>query len=489
MGITPRLEKDKGMEKKSKCQVREITRRKIFPLAIISLFLNPIVSNAEPTDYGVIVDLGIIRTDNVFLSAKNLEQSETVYTITPEFFLTKDSERLNANLRYRPEAYFYSEFDVADGVFHALDASLTAMLAKDRFFLDLSAVNFQSIITPDGHFPTSNLPITGNRIDTSTFEASPYWQQRIGQAGLLAKVGYRAAEYDSDLYQSNKELYGLLQLNNIENQQGLAWGLDYQYRRMEYDDSTPWEFQRASVDLGVWVNSGTRIFAVGGAETSFDDLYTPNMDEDFWEAGFQYKPSQRMNLELAAGERSYGTSFRGDFSYTLKRGYISLTYDEGPTTRADAVFDQRPITSSDNLDNILDQPGQSDRFIRRRAEFQLNIELSKSDLTLRVFAEEREQRTTADGDPLEDEGYSGVALRWNWSLGTNTTLGLGTDISERDQSGRKDEMLRAYADLAYDFSNRLSVRLEGVHSSQDGVESDDYDYDENQVRLILRTEF
>jgi hypothetical protein len=90
---------------------------------------------------------------------------------------------------------------------------------------------------------------------------------------------------------------------------------------------------------------------------------------------------------------------------------------------------------------------------------------------------------------LEDESYSGAALRWNWNLGTKTTLGLGTDISERDQTGRKDELLRAYADLAYNFSERLSVRLEGVHSSQDGVESDDYDYDENQIRLMLRTEF
>ena len=75
------------------------------------------------------------------------------------------------------------------------------------------------------------------------------------------------------------------------------------------------------------------------------------MDEDFWEAGFQYKPNQRMDLELAAGERSYGTSFRGNFSYTLRRGSISMTYDEGPTTRGELAFDRRPIIDADNLEN------------------------------------------------------------------------------------------------------------------------------------------
>lgn len=485
-----RQEKDKGMEKMNdRRRAGQGRRGGLVHVTAILILLSPVASLSAPADYGIILDLGIIRTDNVFLSADNLAVGETVITVVPEFFFTKDSERLNANLRYRPEAYFYTSLDDVDDVFHSVDASLTTMLARDKFFLKIGAVNFQSITTPDGQFPTSNLPVSGNRVDTRTFEISPYWEQRIGQANLLAEVGYRGADYDDDLYQSHNERYGLLQLNNFESQQGLAWGLDYQYRRMEYDISTPWDFQRAAANLGVWVNRGLRVFVIGGAETSLDDLYTSNMDEDFWEAGFQYKPNQRMDLELAAGERSYGTSFRGNFTYTLRRGDISITYDEGPSTRGELVFERRSITDTDNLDNILDEPGATDRFLRRRAEFQMNIELSKSDLTLRVFSEEREQRTTADGIELDDENYSGAALRWSWSVGTKTTFGLGTDISRRDQLGREDELLRAQIDFKYDFSERLSVRLEGIHSSQDGVESDDYDYDENQIRLMLRTEF
>ena len=449
----------------------------------------PQVTVAAPWEYGVIVDLGVAYTDNVFLSNDGLEESETVYTIAPELFLTTDGERLVANLRYRPEAFFYSKFSDADDVFQVLDASLTGALVRDRFFVYLSAVSFQSIITPVGTFPTSNLPISGNRTDSRTYEVRPYWQQRLGQANLLLEAGYRAAEFDSDLSQSNDERYGRFKLDNIERQQGLAWGLEYEYRRIEYDLSIPFEFQRAALDLGLWVNGSMRIFAVAGAETAFDNTFESNLDEGFWEAGFQYKPNQRLNLEFAAGERSFGTSLRGNFSYTLRRGEIALTYNEGPVTRGQLAFDRRPITNTDNLDNILDRPGRSDRFVQRRGELNTNIELSRSELTLRIFAEQRESRTTAGGIPLDDEEFWGAAIRWSWNVGTRTTLGIGADFSERDQAGRRDEIRRGQVDLTYKLTQRLSVRLEGMHSKQDGNESGAFDYTENQVRFLLRMEF
>ena len=116
-----------------------------------------------------------------------------------------------------------------------------------------------------------------------------------------------------------------------------------------------------------------------GAETSFDDYFEPDMDADFWEAGFQYEPNPRLSLELAAGDRSYGTSMRGNFSYELRRGDITVTYDEEPNNRSELMMDRHPLTSQDNLDGLLDRPGESDRFVRKRGEFRANVELSKSE--------------------------------------------------------------------------------------------------------------
>lgn len=468
---------------------KTIVKRAALRVLTLSLVFSSAGSAAEPWDFGLNIDLGVIHTDNVLLAEKGQEERETVLTIAPEFVLSKDSERLQADLRYRPEAYFYSNVDDANDIFHVLDANMVGELVRDRFFLALDAARFQSIVTPDGRFPTSNLPISVNRVDSTTFGIQPYWQQKIGQASLLLEVGFRRVEYDDELYQSSDEGSGHFRLDNIESQQGLAWALDYRIRRMEYELSLPFEFQRASLNLGFWLGGTTRIFVEGGAETSFDNFIDSNMDADFWEAGFQFKPNQRLDLEIAAGDRSYGTSFRGRFAYTLRRGNISVSYDESPSTRSDSVFSRRPIVGTDNLDGLLDSPGSSDRFIRRRGELNTSIELSRSELTVRIFSEKRDLRTTADGTPLPDEDYSGAAIRWSWDMGTKTVLGLGADVSERNQEFRKDNLLRVGADVAFQFSPRLSLHAEAIHANQEGKESSVFDYDENQVRLYLRSEF
>jgi hypothetical protein len=454
-----------------------------------SLILSWAAASADPWDFGLNIDLGVIYTDNVFLADDGLEESETAYTIAPEFVLSKDSERLQADVRYRPEGYFYSDFSDANDVYHVLNAALTGVLVKERLFLKLDAANYQSIVTPEGRYPTTNLPITGNRVDSSTFGVRPYWQQSLGSAKLLLEAGLRRVDYDGDQFQSSDEKDGHFRLDNIESQQGLAWALDYQYRRMEYEISLPYEYQQASLNLGFWLNGTFRIFAEGGVETPYDAFLESDMDADFWEAGFQYKPNQRMDLEVAAGDRSYGESYRGRLSYKLRRGSMTASYSEGPTTRADEAFDRRPITGTDNLDGILDRPGRSDRYIRRRAAFSATIELAKSDLTVRVFGEQRDLRTTADGEPLPDEDFAGAAVRWSWNMGTKTTLGIGADISKRDQVGGKDDLFRASVDLAYQFSQRLSLRAEAIRSDQKRGETGEFDYEENQVRLYLSSEF
>lgn len=458
-------------------------------LSMLLVGLFSAAASAEPWDYGVIVELGAIRTDNVFLARDGLEESETVFTVVPEFFLATDGDRLEVDMRYRPEAYFYSDFSDSDDVYHSLDAAATITLVKERLFLYASAVNYQSIISPDGVFPTTNLPISENRVDSRTLEARPYWQQQLGVADLLIEVGYRDVDYDDTSLQYNNEKYGSFSLGTIDRQDGFAWAVDYNYRRMEYEISMPWEYQRASLDLGIWIDGRTRVFAVGGAETAWDNLFDSSMDDEFWEAGVQYKPSPRLDLELAAGNRSYGNSFRGNFSYVLRRGDISLSYNEGPATRGELAFDRRPINQPDNLDNILDRPGTDDRFIQRRVELASNIKLSKSDLNLRVFSEQRDRRTTADGSPLEDEEYSGLALQWSWDVGAKTTLGVLADVSQRDQEDVKEHLMRVRIDLGYEITPRLSAGLAVMNSEQDGRGSNSFDYTENQLILSLRTEF
>ncbi len=458
--------------------------------ALATLVLSGMAASASaaPWDKGAIIEAGITSTDNIFLNEAGSEESEVIYSLSPEFFLRKEDERLTANLRYRPQAFFFSDFNDSDQVFHTLDASLTADMVPDRFFVFLNAVNFQSIETADEVFPTTNLPITNNRIDARILSVRPYWQQRIGSASILLEAGFQDLDYDDSRFQALQETSGRFRLNNLEQRDGIAWGMSFDYRRLEYDVSAPFDFQRAGANLGYWFGGRFRLFAGGGAETSVDNLFEPNLDEDFWEVGFQYTPSERLNLELAAGERGYGDAYRGNFSYRLRRGDISLTYSESPTARGQAVFGTRPLVDTDNLDNFLDRPGLADRFVRKRADFSTRIDLARSTLTLRIFAEDREGRIDDLGGALPNETLSGIAVRWTWNLGSRTTFGVAADLAEREDGVQDSELQRAVIDLSYRLSRRLSLRLEASRAEQEGLITIGTGYVENQVRLVLRTE-
>lgn len=444
---------------------------------------------AEPWDFGVNIDWGVIFTDNIFLENDGIEESETVYTVRPEFYLTTDGDRIDADIRYRPEAYFYQTNDDADGVFNVLDATMTAALVRNRLFLLLDASNYQSVISPAIGFPTSNIPISQNRVDSRVLEARPYWEQQLGSADLLVEVAYVDVTYDDEFIQDNVLKLGRFELDNIRRQQGISWGLSYEFTRSEYEISLPWEYQVAEASLGYWLTGTTRIFVSGGVETDIENLEESNLDQDFWEAGFQYA-SRRMNLEMAAGERFYGTSYRVEFDYQLRRGTTTLEYTETPTSGSELPLGSRPITDdTDDLDGILDRPGRGDRFLRKRFDWTTSINLSRSTFTLRLFGEARDERRSGLGVQLPDENFAGIAVRWSWDVGSNSTVGLGGDLARREEEIVDDDLRRYYIDLTYRFNQRVSFRTEFIHSSQEGRTIDEFDYDENQLRLLLRTEF
>lgn len=456
-------------------------------------------SYAQAWEFEFGVDLSAIHTDNLTLAEPGSEISDTVFLVAPSFKVTKDSERIDADLRYRPEGFFYSDNSDANDIFHVLDAQLTAAVVPQAFYVFASALNYQTILSPEANIPTTNLPITGNRIDATILEIRPYWDQDLGFADIFVEAAYVDSQYDRvagsslDFNENNVQKRGYFSLDNFKDQQGLAMGFDYLSHRFEYEDAVPWDYQRAAVSLGFWVNGEIRIFGRGGVETDYENFLESNLDDDFWEAGFQYKPNNRLDLEIAAGQRSFGRSKRVNFVYTLKRGSTAFSYSEEPTARGELGYDYRPISAIDNLDGFLDRPGGSDRFIQKRAEWSTDIELAKSRMDLRVFSEKRKQRTSDTGASLDDEEFAGAAFRWAWDLGSKSTLRFLLDYVDSEYSDSlgptESELTSLGADYEYRLTKRYSVIIYAHHAKERGDVGSSRDYDENQIRLTLRSKF
>lgn len=443
-------------------------------------------ADAEPWDFSSTIDLGVVYSDNIFLAEDNLAQGDLAFFVAPEFALTRDAERIDANLRYRPEAYFYRTNSDADSIYHVAEANMTSAIVHDKFFLYLGGSQYQSHVSPTAQVPTSNIPLSLNRVDAIVLEARPYWEQRIGTVDLLLEASYIDNEYDDDALQGNVIRRGTFVLDNTEREEGLVWGVDYEYLRADYDISPEFVYQRAAGTVGYWIKRDLRIFGAGGAETPLDDRTVTRLDEEFWEAGFQYRPNQRVDLEVAGGRRFFGNSYRMNLDYRFRRGEMTLHYDETPATGAQIMLDRQPITETDNIDGILDEPGRSDRFLRRLAEWTTKIELSKSEFLLRAMAESREQRIDSDGTPLADEQLAGIAARWSWAVGTNTGVALQAERSRRDDDGGIDDYTLLLAALSYSFSERISMIVQFQHARQEDRETNISDYSENQYGLFFQ---
>jgi hypothetical protein len=441
---------------------------------VLALGVAAVSAQAE-SDFVTSITTSVIHSDNITLAPPGGDKnSDTVLVLAPLFSFIQNTKRVQTDFSYNPQAIFYANTDDADEVFHVVDGTLTAELAQEFLFLDLSAAKFQTIVTPDGSFPIDNIAVSNNRADSTIIKVNPYLQRRFGDANLRIDLSHTRSDFDDEStgvqqdLQSNDENGAVFKLSNEEQRAGLTWSLDYRYQRVEYDEAIPWEYQRAGASLGFWVSDTLRIFGSGGQETAFDDFFTGKLEDDFWEAGFQLQPSSRLNFEIAAGERSFGSSVRSMLDYTTPKSRTSLTYSEEPFTQGSLLDGRRPIRDTDNLDGLLDQLGASDRMIRKRGELSTTIELPKTELTWRLFSERRTNQTTATGTPLPSEKLVGAAVRMDWRMGSRTNLFATLDTADREIGDASDDFWSLGVGVGYSLSERLSFRFDVQHIEQDG---------------------
>ena len=296
-------------------------------------------------------------------------------------------------------------------------------------------------------------------------------------------------EYDDDLTQDNKNQTALLMIENYRAGRGFTWRLKYDWRRTEYDVSPPWEYQRASAELGYWVGSGTRIFGAGGKETAWDDPFDPSMEDSFWEAGFAHTAGENLSAEFAAGERSFGSSWRGNLDYQFRRGSTSLSYVESPTTTGyGRGAGTRTVLDPTDFDDYLDRPGSDERYLMERLQWNLTLQFRRLGFDLSAFDEDRTGRVTTDGEMLEDQSETGVRATIDWKLGVRTEIAVTGSMLDRETSlDAKTKFLSAGLNVTYKLGARTDLTLGYSYAEEEprGQIPTGRDYVENVISLYF----
>jgi hypothetical protein len=378
------------------------------------------------------IAVGVARTDNLTLDADN-QESETVYQLVPEFHLTQQSQRFASSAAYRIDAYRYAERSDSD-VHHVIDGQLRTILDIDNFFIDIGGSRQQSIRDPTAPIPRSNLPISSNLVDRDEFYAGPTFQYGVG-ANLAIEGSFRRSwiRYNDDaiLFGDTHTADQLtFTLNNYGKQSGFTWAATYDSQKVDYDELIPYEFRRASIELGAWLKPGLRVFASGGKESDWENPFDPSLADGF-------------NAEIAVGERTFGKSGRALIGVGGQRVSASLRYIQRPTTEGLNPYNRGGLMLPDTPEDFLAHPGNTERYVSKRLEWSLGVRPRRSTLTLTVFDENREQRTRIDGTPLPDEGQSGGYLTASMQLGSKTDLVLSLQRVNREFSATEVSTLTA----------------------------------------------
>jgi uncharacterized protein (PEP-CTERM system associated) len=465
-------------------------------LTLIAGLISVVPGHADVELEGAI-GVGVAHTDNLTLSSANPER-ETVYQLFPSFNLRQESARMTTDMSYRVEAYRYDNRSDSNS-YQNLNANSQVALDPDNFFLELGASRDQTIRNPEAAIARSNLAITTNRVDRDNYYVSPGFQYPLSSNGTVRgsyrrtrtrydeaeSAAFLAADFDTDAFG--------LAVDNYRKERGFTWAVRYSADKTDYGVFLPWEYRQAAAEVGAWVAQGWRLFATGGRESSWATPLDPSLADTFWEVGFARQGGESLQLEFAAGERTFGSSRRASLDYSFGRGRMQLSYAEQPTTERRSGGDGLTISDllAGALDDLLARPGDTQRFLSNRFDWSIGFDLRRTQVSLAIFDESRTERARIDGTPLEDEGQSGGAFAVSWRLGAKTGLQVRADRSRREFGVDREQNLR-YLSVGADYrlGGRTSLALYLTRAEEDSLGSgSSEDYEADLISLLLTRTF
>ena len=454
-------------------------------------------------EFDASVRVGLVHTDNLRLSS-TISEDETVFLLEPTIEYSRRGKLFEADVAYVVQGYHYS--DLAENeVFHNINAIGRLLLVPDRFTVELGATRVQAIVNNQVAIPISNLPLSGNRVARDDYFVKPIYTHDLGSGFELAtnyaqiwiEVGdpeLEDGQTEAPNLQGNRQSEGAFELDNYSRGEGMTVAARYNWERTEYDDATPFEYQKAEFELGAWVSRTVRLFAIIGQESDWDTPLDPGLAADLWEVGAAYRTTNGATATIAVGERNFGTSFRGEFGMPLRSGgLLAIRLFQQPTTQGVQRFRQDDPTEAIIARDLLTQLGQSQRFISNRLEASVTQSFRRLSFEISALVEERTDVTTALGLELPDVDQESLGLSVTYELGARTELSLFGSSNQFDNNlGNAQELVIGGVDFSYKLGARSTIEVSYSYTDQSNlanVGSDQENFISNVVALSFRREF
>ncbi len=438
------------------------------------------------------------------------EGGDMITQINPRLSFSGVGKRYEIRSDYMMNNLIFAQNSNLTRIRHRLNATGTAEILKDLFFVDGTARILQQNISLLAPQTTSNIFVTGNRANLRVYSVSPYLRHRFGNfATTEARYTWSKVESGANGFRNSQRDGYQFRLNSGERFGKLGWGFNYNNDRIHLKRfNRTIELERYIGNLRYNLTSRFSLTATGGYERNSFVSIRGKPSSPTWTVGFIWAPNKRTDLKFSAGQRFFGDTYSASANYRTRLTTWRVLYSEDITTlnQQAGQFGSFGSLGGLNVGNLalgLSNFLSNRVFLQRRFNATVTLNGSRNDLTLRLFQLKRQPYTSEEldedllGFPLffNDTKQLGGNVSWRYRVSPKTNLNMSFSFIRYDflsANSRRNDNLIFTANVTRDFFPDLTgmlqyMRIDRLSNIQQG--SQNIDLSANAVTVSLTKHF
>lgn len=462
-------------------------------------------------------------TDNV-APGSGVRRSDQITEVSPGIRIDGDGARLKFHLDYQARELLYAQESGRNKTQNYLNSFGTLEALDNWLFLDVGGVVAQQEISPFGLQSASNATPNANRVETSSFRASPYIRGNFaGQADYEMRYNRTATRSSSALVADvdTEEWSG--RLKGSTALASLGWALEGSHKNVDYSNGRNNEADRLRALLSYQIDREFRISASGGQEANnYSTVAKETHDTHGY--GFDWTPTGRTQVSAFRERRFFGDGHQVSIDHrtplTVLRFRdsrdVAILPDRLTTVGLGSIHDlifaqlassiPDPLERSRYVDNLLQQYGiapdtvvtrgflTSRVAVQRRQELSYALQGARNILTLSAVRSEYEGLGTSTGAndifaTSRNIRQRGVSLNWAHRLTPLSTLNV-TAAQQNSSGAAGSNLATELRSLHIGVSTRLGAKTTASLGARRTLfESTTLPYSENALIGALTTQF
>lgn len=247
------------------------------------------------------------------------------------------------------------------------DAAGRLKVIDDFMYVDASAQSSTQAISAFGLLGKEDRYSNENVTDVSTWSVSPHIAQRLGKfANMRLRYTLNSVDADQSRYGSSTAHGPAFSLESGRSWQDLGWNLNYAREDVDNKQFPDTASENASLRLNYELSRTLRLTASGGYDSYDFDSMGGRTAGRSWSAGFDWRPSSRTRLDIAAGRHFLGKTGSLLASHRSRHTVTNLSYSDDVTTTREQYALPTAIDTAALLDSLF-AVTIPDPFARREA--------------------------------------------------------------------------------------------------------------------------